>query len=132
MDTTDPVIESCPTNIIRTLELGLSGIIIMWMEPTATDISGIVTLVSRSHAPGTLFQVGDTIVTYTFRDPSGNEARCIFLVTVVTGKYLNYSVQSTPLQINRCLPVMVVSEGAVKSRSFAQVLKVQKDWVYLC
>ena len=72
----------------REVELGTSGITVTWEEPTATDISGVATLVSRNPAPNTFFTVGTTPVTYIFEDASNNRAECIFNVVVTTGKYL--------------------------------------------
>lgn len=58
-----------------------------WIEPTATDASGQV-FTSRSEAPGNLFPVGPTPVTYTFTDNSNNFAECEFVVTVIQSKLL--------------------------------------------
>lgn len=85
MDTTPPTIEDCPSLIERVVELGVQGLIVMWTEPSATDVSGMTMLVDRSHAPGTFFNVGMTQVIYTFTDSSGNEAVCSFLVSITTG-----------------------------------------------
>ena len=67
--------------------IGIGGSQVSWSEPTATDNSGIVSLQSRTHAPGQFFVVGSTPVTYTFVDGSGNTARCTFTVIVTEGKY---------------------------------------------
>lgn len=85
-DNTPPTIANCPTNIDRTVELGSSGLPVSWLEPTATDLSGVVTLSVRSNAPGSTFNLGTTIVNYIFIDSSSNEAMCTFSVTVVPGK----------------------------------------------
>ena len=71
----------------ETVGLNIGGAIVSWTEPTATDDSGIATLLSRSHAPGQFFVVGSTQVTYRFVDGSGNVAECTFTVTVIEGKY---------------------------------------------
>lgn len=60
--------------------------LVQWPEPSATDESGQVILVQRSHAPGAMFSVGSTTVTYRFSDNANNVADCVFVVTVVTGK----------------------------------------------
>lgn len=83
-DTTPPTISNCPNNINQVIELGTQSVVVTWVEPTATDISGQVS-VSRSQAPGSLFSVGQTTVTYTFTDGVGNPAVCQFVVTVITG-----------------------------------------------
>ena len=57
-----------------------------WNEPTASDNSGVVSLASRTHAPGAFFAVGNTDVTYRFVDGSGNSASCTFTISVEEGK----------------------------------------------
>ena len=41
----------------------------------------------QSHFPGDGFDVGSTVVTYTFADSSDNEASCMFVVTIQEGKF---------------------------------------------
>ena len=84
MDTQPPII-ACINDITSTVATGVGGQTITWTEPTATDNSGIVTLASRSHAPGSFFPVGSTQVTYTYVDGAGNSASCSFTVTIVEG-----------------------------------------------
>ena len=55
-------------------------------DATATDDSGTVVLICRSHDPGDTFPVGDTAVTYNFSDGSGNTASCTFVVLIITGR----------------------------------------------
>lgn len=85
-DTTPPVISNCPDSIVRVVELGSTGLVVTWSEPTATDISGSSFLESRSNAPGDFFFVGATMVTYNFVDSSANSAMCSFTVNVVMRK----------------------------------------------
>ena len=61
------------------------GLVITWAEPVATDNSGTVTLMDNTHAPGTFFKTGSTMVSYEYEDPSGNSASCKFNVTVREG-----------------------------------------------
>ena len=77
---------TCVDNIARTIALGSPGTTVSWLEPTATDNSGSVSLQSRSHAPGGFFSVGDTLVSYVFADSSGNRATCTFDVLITAGK----------------------------------------------
>ena len=78
-----------PSNTItRQVELGTPGVSVFYPEPTATDISGTANLVSRTAQPGDFFPVGQTDVTYTYEDPSGNPASGTVTVNVVTGKSL--------------------------------------------
>ena len=85
VDDVAPVIV-CVEDITQTTPLGTGGITVSWVEPTATDNSGSVSLSSRSHAPGSFFSTGSTQVTYVFEDPSGNSGVCAFFVTVNEGK----------------------------------------------
>ena len=85
VDTTPPTV-SCINDIVRTIELGQSGVQVFFTEPTASDVSGQVNLISRTASPGDTFAVGVTTVTYVFVDGSGNQAApCTFTVTVNTG-----------------------------------------------
>ncbi|XP_071814131.1 uncharacterized protein [Apostichopus japonicus] len=83
-DTTPPMIVNCPSLIERQVELGVPGLIITWIEPSATDISGSAMLVDRTHAPNDFFPAEITQVIYTFRDSSLNEAVCAFMISITT------------------------------------------------
>lgn len=83
---TPPMIVNCPSLIERQVELGVPGLIITWIEPSATDISGSAMLVDRTHAPNDFFPAEITQVIYTFRDSSLNEAVCAFMISITTGK----------------------------------------------
>ena len=78
---------ACIEDVSEDVEIGTPETMVSWIEPTATDNSGSVNRASRSHSPGQLFAIGTTEVTYTFVDPSGNEASCTFSVIVNKGKY---------------------------------------------
>ena len=84
-DNSAPVVSAID-DITRTIPAGLGATTVTWTEPTATDNSGSVSLQSRSHAPGSLFPVGTTTVTYTFVDSSGSTASTSFNVVVVECK----------------------------------------------
>ena len=90
-DHEDPIINNTPANIIRNTDSGLPTAIVTWQEPTATDNSGSQTLTS-SHHPGSSFNIGITIITYTSIDSSGNTVTDSF-ITDIHGKQL----ASTPL-----------------------------------
>ncbi len=79
-----PTIGSCPTNI--TVQTGMGNTTcskqVSWTEPTATDNCGGVVNVQKNHSPGDIFNVGTTLVTYTFTDAANNQNTCTFNVTV--------------------------------------------------
>lgn len=89
MDTTPPVISDCPETQTLQVELGITSGIGVWTEPTATDLSGVAILTTRTNSPGQLFPVGQTLVMYIFSDASMNEAVCQFSVIVTTGMQLS-------------------------------------------
>lgn len=69
------------------VELGITRGVVIWIEPTATDLSGTV-MSSSNRQPGEIFNLGDTVIIYTFTDASGNENTCVFVATVNTGSYI--------------------------------------------
>ncbi|XP_072042250.1 hyalin-like isoform X2 [Amphiura filiformis] len=78
VDTTPPEIVSCPRDMVIEIEKGAWGKSVTWPEPRATDVSGNVKLLYRTHVPGSLFYPGQSLVTYTYTDPSHNLAACSF------------------------------------------------------
>ena len=96
MDSIHHLIVRCPSDQTATYDSGRQGVSITWSEPHATDASGIVNFISRSHQPGERFTEGTTTVIYVFADASGNEAACTFDVTATEG--IVYLVNSIKLQ----------------------------------
>lgn len=82
VDTTDPIINGCPSNIEIVTPVGEPEVVVTWNEPSGFDNSGRVT-VTQSASPGDIFGEGVTQVVYQFSDASGNDAFCIFTVTVI-------------------------------------------------
>ncbi|MCC5945177.1 MAG: BspA family leucine-rich repeat surface protein, partial [Bernardetiaceae bacterium] len=80
-DATPPLIEDCPTDITQETDLGTCNAIITWTAPTASDNCTLASFTS-THAPGDVFAIGTTIVTYTAEDAAGNTATCNFEVTI--------------------------------------------------
>jgi hypothetical protein len=81
-DTTLPVISGCPADIGPVNnDAGLCTAVVTWTAPTAGDNCSVASFVS-DHNPGDAFPVGDTLVTYTATDGSGNVATCTFHVVV--------------------------------------------------
>ena len=85
VDNTPPTL-TCPSDRTVTVELGVSSTVINFITPSATDISGPVTLLEATHQSNFPFPVGSTTVRYTFADSSGNQASCQFTITVTEGK----------------------------------------------
>ena len=85
VDDVPPVITVCD-DFGATVGLNVGGVVVEFTEPTATDNSGVVTLQSRTRAPGQFFIVGSTPVTYVFVDGSGNTESCTFNVIVTEGR----------------------------------------------
>ena len=74
---------SCPANQTKDTASGLSTAVVVWTEPQATDNSRVPTTVSCSVASGDQFEIGKTEVICEARDPSGNEAFCLFAIKVI-------------------------------------------------
>ena len=84
-----PVIQNCE-DALASVGLNIGGAIVSWIEPTATSNSGVVSLQSRTRAPGQFFVVGSTPVTYIFVDSIGQTTECTFNVIVTEGKILTF------------------------------------------
>ncbi|XP_041482308.1 hyalin-like [Lytechinus variegatus] len=80
-DNEAPVITNCPSAQTKTSEVGAETATVHWPEPIESDNSGNVTL-DLSHDSGDSFPIGQTVVTYTARDLSGNVATCTFVILV--------------------------------------------------
>ena len=72
---------SCPANMMVSAPMGQCDAAVTWVEPTPADNCPDATI-AGSHAPGDVFPVGTTIVTYTVTDAAGNVATCDFNITV--------------------------------------------------
>ena len=81
-DTTPPQISNCPPDYTITLPSGINQIVMWWVEPTASDTNGPVT-VSQTHHPFEYFSIGVTTVIYTFTDYFGNSVICSFRTTII-------------------------------------------------
>jgi MYXO-CTERM domain-containing protein len=78
-DTTPPVI-TCPANQ-QAVTRSPDGATVAYPDATATDTVTTPTL-SYSQAAGTVFPIGDTLVTATAADAATNSSSCVFTVTV--------------------------------------------------
>lgn len=80
-DESIPTFSNCPNNIVVASDSNCEAIV-SWTAPTAADNCTDNIIPTASHAPGSTFTVGSTLVTYTAIDASGNESTCTFTVTV--------------------------------------------------
>ncbi|XP_072037686.1 uncharacterized protein [Amphiura filiformis] len=83
VDREPPVISNCPRNVVEEINVGTGGAIRIWEDPTVSDNSGTVMLISQSHTSGSLFLPGTSRVAYVYEDPSRNRAVCSFTITVI-------------------------------------------------
>ena len=81
VDTTPPVISNMPGPIALPANLP-GGAVATWPSPTALDIVDLVVPVTCSPASGSVFPVGNTIVTCSASDTRGNTSSDTFTVTV--------------------------------------------------
>jgi uncharacterized repeat protein (TIGR01451 family) len=115
-DQTEPVI-SCPTDIVVYLPLNSSDVSMPVTYPAATASDNCSTpTVTSSHASGSVFPVGTTVVTATATDAAGNESECTFNVTVLYNFTGFFSPVSNPPTLNavnagRAVPVKFSLSG---------------------
>ena len=80
-DTENPVITDMPDNIALSADAGDCGATATWAVPNATDNCALMSFVGTA-APGDFFGVGNTLVTYSAMDASGNLSASSFLISV--------------------------------------------------
>jgi len=80
-DVEAPLISGLPDLLVIDNEPGLCSAVATWTEPVATDNCGVLTLAS-DFLSGSVFPLGETTVTYSVSDPSGNSATSSFIVKV--------------------------------------------------
>lgn len=78
-DIEPPVITGCPEAIEVNTD-NTEGMSVKWDSPTVTD--NCIPQLNCSHEAGSVFPVGETIVTYEARDVAGNLATCQFTIRV--------------------------------------------------
>ena len=83
VDYISPFFTFCPTEITTYAENGGTTATVDWTLPTVTDNSGVTPEVTSTYEPNSVFNVGNTFVTYTASDESGNAASCFFVVSVI-------------------------------------------------
>ncbi|XP_071804422.1 uncharacterized protein [Asterias amurensis] len=83
IDYISPYFTFCPTEVTTYAENGGTTATVDWTLPTVTDDSGVPPQVTSTYDPNSVFSVGNTFVTYTASDESGNVASCFFVVSVI-------------------------------------------------
>lgn len=79
-----PALSVCPTDFVMENTPGECGAFVNYSLPNATDNCGVVeSELTEGLASGSLFPIGNTVVTYTFTDEAGNASTCSFTVTVI-------------------------------------------------
>ncbi|XP_072046364.1 uncharacterized protein [Amphiura filiformis] len=81
VDDEPPTFLTTVSDLFEYADLGLDHTRITWTVPTAIDNSGVYTITTTQRS-GSDFQIGDTNVTYTAVDSSGNTASFSFIVTI--------------------------------------------------
>ena len=81
-DFVPPVISNCPENVTVNNSSGQCTAPASWTVPTAEDNCELDSFES-THNPGFIFPVGETLVTYTAQDATGNTSTCSFTVEVI-------------------------------------------------
>ncbi|WP_148230027.1 HYR domain-containing protein [Marivirga tractuosa] len=81
LDDSEIVISNCPEDITLTAENSNGTAIVHWDEPAASIACSELS-VNASHNSGDTFEVGTTVITYTFSKENGQTEICSFDVTV--------------------------------------------------
>lgn len=81
VDNTPPQI-TCQANIIADYDPAVNGAVVTYTAPVGTDNCASNTVRTAGPASGSVFPSGNTTVTFTVTDASGNTASCSFKVTV--------------------------------------------------
>ena len=81
-DTTAPQISGIPSGITRTTA-ALNGGTVDFKPPVAYDMVDGWIPVTASRAPGSVFPLGQTVVSFTAKDKAGNSSTATLLVNVV-------------------------------------------------
>ena len=79
-DNEGPAIIGLPTDFTVGVDAGVCGAEVSWIEPAPVDCQSMA--VQRSHENPVFLSVGDTTITYTVTDVSGNATTESFVITV--------------------------------------------------
>ena len=81
-DVEEPSISGVSSDLLVSTDAGDCGAVVNWSLPTAIDNCGLFYF-SGSHISGSTFPQGETVVTYTAIDESGNSSSLSFTITVI-------------------------------------------------
>ncbi|MDE0957072.1 MAG: HYR domain-containing protein, partial [Planctomycetota bacterium] len=81
LDGESPTVSGMPNDMDVEIDPGSCGAVVTWTEPTASDNCGAPSLTSDFFS-GTVFPIGDTVVSYLATDDSGNTSPASFMITV--------------------------------------------------
>jgi len=96
LDSESPVISGMPIDMNVENDLGSCGAVVNWMDPTASDNCGVPGLTS-DFISGTMFPIGDTVVSFLATDDSGNTTTASFTITVTDTE--NPTLMAIPMDI---------------------------------
>ncbi|XP_072051832.1 uncharacterized protein [Amphiura filiformis] len=120
VDSTPPVISNCPNTIMHSIPPGSWSSTVRWSQPTAIDDSGQVPRVTQSHLPGAMFNIGTTLVIYTFSDQAGNQAQCIFSVIVIVVDAIAPIISNCPDSVSYTVPFGTLTRSVTWTEPVAQ------------
>ncbi|WP_417587995.1 HYR domain-containing protein, partial [Pararhodobacter oceanensis] len=100
-DVEAPVLANMPADIAVDTDEGLSTAMVSWDPPTASDnADGPLTPVqTEGPTPGSAFPQGETTITYTATDSTGNTTTASFTVTVGDGEAPVISVMPADISV---------------------------------
>ncbi len=104
-DTTPPAIV--PPGDMVLVATSSSGAVVTYSPASASDVSG-EPVIGYSAASGSLFPVGETVVTVTANDLAGNQSEASFLVKVL------------PFGLDRRAPVVKIATPSARTRTVAE------------
>lgn len=81
LDKEAPTVRRCP-RVIEIYSESLDPIEVFWEEPIFTDNVKIESI-SKSQTPGRKFGIGEHLIHYIAKDPSGGTATCIFTIKIL-------------------------------------------------
>lgn len=109
LDTVAPIVGECPTDSTLSPNLDCQAIV-FWEVPTATDNCDSI-VVNASHEPGDTFDIGTSVVVYSFSDRCGNISTCSFTITVLDDCCNKPPVITCPSDFTGC-PGMAIDPSA--------------------